>query len=96
MPWLSPTHAAEFYKSMTQVTELPKVIQGFEQPWTTLPIPHGSPIFEGHNLTRDVILLFAWVGIPKELLTNQRMSFVLKLIVDLCRLLQIKQIRMPV
>lgn len=41
---------------------------------------------------RGLLLLFSHVGIPKDLLTDQGMQFMSKVMNDLCRLLQVRHL----
>lgn len=45
---------------------------------------------------KELMLLFSRVGIPKEILTDQGMPFMSKLMVDLYQLLQVKHLRTSV
>ncbi|XP_069045871.1 uncharacterized protein [Lepisosteus oculatus] len=48
------------------------------------------------NIARELVQLFARVGIPKEILTDQGTPFMSKVMRDLCELLGIQQIRYSV
>nr|XP_015210947.1 PREDICTED: uncharacterized protein LOC107078390 [Lepisosteus oculatus] len=48
------------------------------------------------NIARELVQLFALVGIPKEILTDQGTPFMSKVMRDLCKLLGIQQIRTSV
>lgn len=44
----------------------------------------------------ELMILFSQLRLPKDLLTEQGMLFLSKLMVDLCRLLQLQQIKTSV
>lgn len=48
------------------------------------------------NIVRELALLFSCVRIPKDLLSDQGTSFVSKLRIGACQLLQVKQLRILV
>lgn len=54
-----------------------------------LPLPKATP----HNIAKERMILFSHVRIPKDILTDQGMPFMSKLMVFLCRLLQVKHLR---
>lgn len=60
--------------------------------------PEAVPLHKAtsRSIARELMLIFSWVGIPKDLLTNQGTPFRSKLIVDLCQLLQVKHLRISV
>ncbi|KAL1274411.1 hypothetical protein QQF64_027225, partial [Cirrhinus molitorella] len=47
-------------------------------------------------IAQELFLLFSRVGIPAEILTDQGTPFMSRLMADLCRLLQVKQLRTSV
>ncbi len=48
------------------------------------------------NIAQELFMLFSRVGIPAEILTDQGTPFMSRLMADLCRLLQVKQLRTTV
>lgn len=63
--------------------------------WTTPPCyPETIPLRKAisKNIARELVLLFSRVSLLKDLLTDQGMQFVSKLMVDMYRLLQMKQL----
>lgn len=58
--------------------------------------PEALPLRKTIYIATELVLLFSRVGIPKELLTNQGMPFVSKLMADLCSLLQVWHLRTTV
>lgn len=47
-------------------------------------------------IAREIFLLFSRVGIPSDILTDQGTPFMSRLMADLCKLLQVKQLRTSV
>lgn len=45
------------------------------------------------NIARELLMLFSRVGIPKDIQTDEGTTFMYKLMVDLCRLWQVKHPR---
>lgn len=58
--------------------------------WYPGAIPLKS--IDAEHIAEKMIKVFAWVGIPKEILTDQGSNFVLQLLAELYRLLQVKPI----
>ena len=48
------------------------------------------------NIATEFVLLFTRVGVPKEVLTDQGTPFMSRLMADLCKLWQVKQLRTSV
>lgn len=48
------------------------------------------------NIVREEVILFSWVGIPKEILTDQGTPFMYKLMADLCQLSQVQHLNTSV
>lgn len=84
---------------MNLVVPLPKSAQGHEYILIIINYatwyPEAVPLWKAtsKNIARELVLLFSSVGLPKDLLTDQDMPFVSKLISDVCWLLQVKQLR---
>ncbi|XP_053082991.1 uncharacterized protein LOC128317091 [Pangasianodon hypophthalmus] len=64
------------------------------QPSTLRQCPFGRP--PPGNIARELLHLFSHVSVAKDILTDQGMPFMSKLKADLCRLLQVKHLRMSV
>lgn len=48
------------------------------------------------NIARELVLLFSHMGFPKDILADQGMPFVSKLMADVCQLLHVWQIHTSV
>lgn len=60
--------------------------------------PEAVPLWKATTgmIEKELLLLFSRMGIPKEILTDEGMPFMSKLMIDLCRLLQVKHLRTSV
>lgn len=55
--------------------------------WYPKAIAHSATVI---NISTELTKAFAWVGIPKEILTNQGANYTSTLIGELCDVLKIK------
>lgn len=73
---------------MDLVWPLPKSAHGHEYILViidyTTHYPQAIPLRKATSRNRELMLLFSWVGIPKDLLTEQGTPFISKLMVDVC------------
>ncbi len=62
------------------------------------PIPEAIPLRKATSkaIAQELFLLCSRVGIPREILTDQGTPFMSRTMADLCRLLQVKQLRTTV
>ncbi len=87
---------------MDLVGPLPKSARGHEHILVILDYapryPEAIPLRAANakNIARELFLLASRVGIPKEILTDQGTHFMSWVMADLCRLLQVQQLRTSV
>ncbi|XP_058638128.1 uncharacterized protein LOC131544123 [Onychostoma macrolepis] len=87
---------------MDLVGPLPKSARGHEHILVIVDYatryPEAIPLRKANakTIAQELFLLFSWVGIPSEILTDQGTPFMSRLMADLCRLLRVKQVRTTV
>ncbi|KAL1258013.1 hypothetical protein QQF64_011257 [Cirrhinus molitorella] len=87
---------------MDLVGPLPKSARGHEHILVIVDYatryPEAVPLRKAtaKAIAQELFLLFSRVGIPAEILTDQGTPFMSRLMADLCRLLQVKQLRTSV
>ncbi len=87
---------------MDLVGPLPKSARGHEHILVivdyAIRYPEAVPLRKAmaKNIAHELFLFFSRVGIPAEILTDQGTPFMSRLMADLCRLLQVKQLRTTV
>lgn len=59
--------------------------------WYPESVPLRKAAF--NNIAKELVLLLSHVGLPKNILTDQRTPFVARLLQDLCWQLQVKHIK---
>ncbi|XP_060748945.1 uncharacterized protein LOC132861438 [Tachysurus vachellii] len=87
---------------MDLIGPLPKSARGHEYILVMVDYatryPEAVPLRKAtsQSVARELLLLFSRVGIPKDILSDQGTPFMSKLMMDLCRLLQLKHLRTSV
>ncbi|KAL0160841.1 hypothetical protein M9458_044566, partial [Cirrhinus mrigala] len=79
---------------MDVVGPLPKSARGHEH--ILVVVDYATRKATAKTIAQELFQLFSRVGIPKEILTDQGTPFMSRLMVDLCRLLRVKQLRTTV
>uniref|UniRef100_A0A674CNJ5 Gypsy retrotransposon integrase-like protein 1 n=1 Tax=Salmo trutta TaxID=8032 RepID=A0A674CNJ5_SALTR len=88
--------------AMDIVGPLPKSARGHQYILVILDYatryPEAIPLrtMASKNIAKELVLLFTRVGVPKEILTDQGTPFMSRLMADLCKLWQVKQLRTSV
>lgn len=79
---------------MGPLSSLPRVRNTSLSSWAIPPDILAVPLQKAtsKNIAREIILLFSHVGFPKDLLTDQGMPFISKLMTEVYQLLQVKQV----
>ena len=87
---------------MDLVGPLPKSSRGHQYILVILDYatryPEAIPLrtMASKGIARELVLMFSRVGIPEEILTDQGTPFMSRIMKDLCKLMQIKQLRTSV
>ena len=88
--------------AMDLVGPLPKSSRGHQYILVILDYatryPEAIPLrtMASKGIARELVLMFSRVGIPEEILTDQGTPFMSRIMKDLCKLMQIKQLRTSV
>lgn len=90
------------FESLDLVGPLPRSSRGHEYILVLVDYatryPEAVPLRKAtfQEVARELVLLFSWVGIPRDILTDQGTPFVCRLMGDLCGLLRVRHLRTSV
>lgn len=87
---------------MDLIGQLPRSAKGFQHILVVVDYatryPEAIPLRSANtkSIARELLQMFSRVGLPREILTDQDTVFMSKVMKDLCKLLQIKQLHTSV